>query len=51
MVALSSRYVMKQAYQFLTNYVFFIEGEVLDDTEDDGIGEYSGVKRMDCVGR
>jgi hypothetical protein len=51
MVALSSGYVMKQAYQFLTNYVFFIEGEVLDDTEDDGIGEYSGVKRMGCVGR
>jgi hypothetical protein len=51
MVALSGRYVMEQAYQLLTNYVFFIEGEVLDDAEDDRIGEYSGVKRMGCVGR
>jgi hypothetical protein len=51
MVALSSRYVMEQAYQFLTNYIFFIEGEVLDDAEDDRIGEDGGVERVDCVGR
>jgi hypothetical protein len=44
MVALSSRYVMEQAYQFLTNYVFFIEGEVLDDAEDNRIGEDGGVE-------
>jgi hypothetical protein len=35
---------MKQAYQFLTDYVFLIEGEVLDDAEDDRIGEDGGVK-------
>jgi hypothetical protein len=51
MVALSSRYVMEQAYQFLTNYVFFIEGEVLDDAEDDRIGEDGGVERMGCIDR
>jgi hypothetical protein len=44
MVALGSRHVMKQAYQFLTDYVFLIEREVLDDAEDDRIGEDGGVK-------
>jgi hypothetical protein len=44
MVALGSRYVMEQAYQFLTNYVFLIEREIFDDAEDDRIGEDGGVK-------
>jgi hypothetical protein len=44
MVALGSRHVMKQAYQFLTDYIFLIEREVFDDAENDRIGEDGGVK-------
>jgi hypothetical protein len=51
MVALSGRYVMEQAYQFLTNYVLLIEREVFDDAQDDGISEDGGIERMGGVGR
>jgi hypothetical protein len=51
MVALSGRYIVEQAYQFLTNYILLIEREVFDDAEDDGIGENSGVERVGGVGR
>jgi hypothetical protein len=44
MIALSDGYVVKQAYQLLANHVLLIKGEVLDDVEDDRIGEDGGVE-------
>jgi hypothetical protein len=50
MVTLSGGYVVKQAYQLLTNQVHLIKKEVLDNAEDDRIGEDGGVERMGSVG-
>jgi hypothetical protein len=49
MVALSGGDVVKQAYQLLTNQVLLIKREVLDDAEDDRIGEDGGIERMGGV--
>ena len=46
MVSLSSRNVMEQTNQFLTDQIFLEQREILYGAEDDGIGEDGGVKRM-----
>jgi hypothetical protein len=50
MVALSGGYIVKQVYQLLANHVLLIKREVLDDAEDDRIGEDGSVERMGSVG-
>jgi hypothetical protein len=49
-VTLGSGYIMEQVHQFLTYQIFLIKREVLDDAEDDQIGEDGGVKQMGGIG-
>jgi hypothetical protein len=48
-IPLSRGYIMKEAYQLLTDQVLMVERNVFNGAEDDQVSEDGGVKRMGGV--